>query len=99
LPTGGWAIALRNFRKYFENANLFAAGVGAGSFWDAKSASDIPTFIQPVNVKIPHPWSNNKLCADVIVGQEFLKRHAYITFVMKGPEESLNYKYANDCGT
>jgi len=38
-----------------------------------------------------------KLCADVIVGQEFLKRHASITFVMNGPEESLNYKYANDC--
>ena len=30
-----------------------------------------------------------KLCADVFVGQEFLKRHAYITFVMNGPEESL----------
>jgi len=30
-----------------------------------------------------------KLCADVIVGQEFLKRHASITFVMNGPEESL----------
>ena len=30
-----------------------------------------------------------KLCADLIVGQEFLKRHASITFVMNGPEESL----------
>ena len=30
-----------------------------------------------------------KLCADVIVGQEFLKRHDSITFVMNGPEESL----------
>jgi len=29
-----------------------------------------------------------KLCADVIVGQEFLKRHTSITFVMNGPEES-----------
>jgi len=62
LPTGGWAIALRNFRKYFENANHFAVGVGAGNFFDAKSASDNPTFIQPVSVKIPHPWSNNLLC-------------------------------------
>ena len=33
-----------------------------------------------------------KLCADVIVGQEFLKRHASITFVMNGPEESLTIK-------
>jgi len=30
-----------------------------------------------------------KLCADVMAGQEFLKRHASITFVMNGPEESL----------
>ena len=30
-----------------------------------------------------------KLCADVIVGREFLKRHASITFVMNGPKESL----------
>jgi len=30
-----------------------------------------------------------KLCADVIVGREFLKKHAFITFVMNGPEESL----------
>jgi len=29
-----------------------------------------------------------ELCADVIVGQEFLKRHASITVVMNGPEES-----------
>jgi len=29
------------------------------------------------------------LCADVIVGQEFLKRHASVTFVMYGTEETL----------
>ena len=30
-----------------------------------------------------------ELCADVIVGQEFLKRHSSITFVMNGPEDPL----------
>jgi len=31
-----------------------------------------------------------KLCAEVIVSQEFLKRHASITFVINGPKESLS---------
>jgi len=29
------------------------------------------------------------LCSDVIVGQEFLKLHSSVTFVMNGPEEAL----------
>jgi len=29
------------------------------------------------------------LCSDVIVGQEFLKLHSFVTFVMNGPEDSL----------
>jgi len=30
-----------------------------------------------------------ELCADVTVGQEFLKRHNSVTFVMNGPEKPL----------
>jgi len=29
------------------------------------------------------------LCSDVIVGQEFLKLHSSVIFVMNGPEEAL----------
>jgi len=29
------------------------------------------------------------LCSDVIVGQEFLKLHSFVTFMMNGPEEAL----------
>jgi len=31
----------------------------------------------------------NNLCADVIVGQEFLKQHSSVTFEMQGPERAI----------
>ena len=31
----------------------------------------------------------NNLCSDVIDGQEFLKLHSFVTFMMNGPEDAL----------
>jgi len=39
-----------------------------------------------------------ELCADLILGQDFLKRHKSATFLMGGPLKAIEVNQFNTCG-
>ena len=39
-----------------------------------------------------------ELCADLILGQDFLKRHKSATFLMGGPLKAIEVNQCNTCG-